>query len=191
VACIYGFFYLFRVKRNSGKVFNQIVSSANLLRKKNPEGDYFETVRIAGGKIHSRRIWRLSDHTFLTYPGIKEAFVIEKTNLETQSVQLQYFMTSYPPSFWSSTEIIDRILLHWDIETGIFGTKDNIFHEDKVRYKSLEGAKAHVTLLNSVCNTLWAPVFDSYWKNEPVSARIQFFKDYPKFNPLKKMHSSD
>ncbi|MGK0290504.1 MAG: hypothetical protein ACI86H_001963 [bacterium] len=66
-----------------------------------------------------------------------------------------------------------------------------MFHEDKVRYKSLEGAKAHVTLLNSVCNSLWAPVFDPYWKNEPISARIQFFKDYPKFNPLKKIPCSD
>ena len=76
-------------------------------------------------------------------------------------------------------DIINRILLHWDTETGTFGTKDNHFSEDKVRYKSIQGAKAHVMMLNSVCNLFWAPAFENYWKNLSIPYSIQFFKDYP------------
>ena len=134
--------------------------------------------------MHSRRLWRLKGLKFSNYPGIQEAFVIEKTNLDTQHCENQYFITSQLPLNWNPQEIIERILLHWDTETGTFGTKDNIFFEDRVRYKSIDGTKAHVALLNFTCNAFWAPAFDSYWQNQPMSSRIQFFKDHPEYNPL-------
>jgi len=124
----------------------------------------------------------------------KEVFVIEKTNLANNESHLQYFLTNYPSSSWLNDandknkkvgkKIIERILLHWDTETGTFGTKDNIFNEDAVRYKTLAGMTAHCSLLNSAINCLWAPKLNSYWKNDPMSVRIQFFKDNPKYNPF-------
>lgn len=129
--------------------------------------------------------------SFPQYPGATEAFVIDKTNLDTQNLEPQYFISSYLASNWKSKEIIERVLLHWDTETGTFGAKDNHFDEDKVRYKSLQGAKAHVMLLNSVCNTFWSPIFENYWENRPISYRIQFFKDHPEYNPLRLNFSSD
>lgn len=180
------FFYLFRIKQNSGSIFDEVLLWAELAKQTNPDGDYFEEARIAGGKIHSRRLWRLPGVKFSGYPGISEAVCVEKINLTTQHAELQYFITSFPCQNWISPQILERILLHWDTETGTFGTKDNVFHEDNVRYKSLQGAKSHVSLLNCVCNSFWAPVFDSYWLNQPMSYRIQFFKDHPEYNPLQK-----
>ena len=116
--------------------------------------------------------------------------MIDKTNLDTQHLETQYFISSYPSENWNAEYIIARILLHWDTETGIFGTNNNHFSEDKVRYKSIQGAKAHVMMLNSVCNLFWAPVFENYWKNLSISYRIQFFKDYPDYNPFQ-INNSD
>lgn len=63
--------------------------------------------------------------------------------------------------------------------------KDRTYHEDSVRYKHLEGANAHVFLLNMVLNCLWAPAFDSFWQpNTPLSHRIQFFYDHPEYSPF-------
>ena len=112
-------------------------------------------------------------------------------NLDTQHCENQYFITSQLPLNWNPQEIIERILLHWDTETGTFGTKDNIFFEDRVRYKSIDGTKAHVALLNFTCNAFWAPAFDSYWQNQPMSSRIQFFKDHPEYNPLQINNRND
>ena len=87
-------------------------------------------------------------------------------------------------------DIINRILLHWDTETGTFGTKDNHFSEDKVRYKSIQGAKDHVMMVYYVCNLFWAPAFENYWKNLSIPYRIQFFKYYPDYNPFQ-INNSD
>ena len=62
------------------------------LKEKNPQGDYFEESRIAGSSLHSRRLWRLTGLKFSNYPGIQEAFLMEKTNLETQHSELQYLL---------------------------------------------------------------------------------------------------
>ena len=76
-------------------------------------------------------------------------------------------------------------MLHWDTETGVFGVKDRTFDEDAVRYKHLGGATAHVVLLNTVMNALWAPVFTAWWlPHTPLSHRIQFFRDHPSYCPF-------
>jgi hypothetical protein len=71
-------------------------------------------------------------------------------------VDLQYFITNRPPKAWDAQSVLDRILLHWDTETGVFGIKDNTFHEDKVRYKSIKEAMSHVSLLNIAWDCLSA-----------------------------------
>lgn len=119
------------------------------------------------------------------YPGIREGFAVEKTNLETGETDRQLFITNRPARQWDARSVLDRILLHWDTETGVFGVKDNTFCEDKARYKSVEGAMSHVSLLNFACNCLSAPIFEGYWKGEPMSCRIRFWKDYPDYNPFR------
>ena len=152
--------------------------------KHNPLGDFHESAHMESSQTHSRTIWRLQGLCHAVYPGIQEGFVVQKTDLETGKIDLQHFITNRPPFEWDSRTILERIRLHWDTETGVFGIKDNTFHEDKVRYKSLNGASSHVSLLNIAWNCLSAPAFEQYWKGMPMSHRIQFFKDHPEYNPL-------
>jgi hypothetical protein len=99
-----------------------------------------------------------------TNPGIQEAIRIEKENLTTSEKDVQYFITNQPSETWTATGILNRILLHWDTETGVFGIKDNTFQYDKVRYFSISGAQSHVALLNIAWNCLSAKVFKQYWE---------------------------
>lgn len=150
---------------------------------RNPHGDY-QRVHCEGGEIQTRSFWRMPGLRHAVYPGIQEGFVVEKTNSATMETDRQHFITNRPPQDWDCQSILDRILLHWDTETGVFGVKDNTFQEDKVRYKSLSGATSHVSLLNFAWNCLSAPVFEGYWRGEPMSHRLQFWKDHPGYNPF-------
>ncbi len=132
-------FFIFRIKQNAGEIFDRLLDWTSFAKEKHPDGHYFEQARLAGGAIHSRRLWRIEGLKFSGYPGVREAFVIDKTNLETQHLETQYFLSSYPSANWNVENIINHVLLHWDTETGTFGTKD-------------PGAKSHVVMLNSVCN---------------------------------------
>ena len=152
--------------------------------KVGPKGDYTRDVRIESNEIHSRTLWRLPGLRHSTYPGIREAFMIGKRNLTTSEKDRQYFITSRSSNTWTAPEILSRILLHWDTETGVFGIKDNTFCEDKVRYSSLAGTRSHVALLDVAWNCLSARVFKRYWKNDSIGCRIQFWRDHPEYNPF-------
>ncbi|MFH1138352.1 MAG: transposase [Pseudomonadota bacterium] len=179
------FFYLFRIKENAGKIYSRVLDWAEDSVKRCPEGHYRQDGHLESDEIQSRSLWRLPGLRHAVYPGIQEGFVIHKTNLVTGETDRQYFITNRPPEEWCDQSVINRILLHWDTETGVFGVKDNTFHEDKVRYKSIQGARGHVATLNIAWNCLSAPIFDGYWQGEPMSHRIQFWKDHPEFNPLR------
>jgi hypothetical protein len=153
------------------------------LIERNPEGDY-QQVSVESDEIQSRTLWRIPGLCYAVYPGIQEGFVVRKTNMKSSETDLQYFITNRLPKDWDANSIIGRILLHWDTETGVFGIKDNTFCEDKVRYQSINGAMSHVSLLNFAWNCLSAPVFEKYWKGEPMNSRIQFWKDHPEYNPM-------
>jgi len=153
--------------------------------ERNPEGDFRQDFRLEGAEIHGRILWRLPGLRHALYPGIREGFAVEKTNLVSGETDRQFFITNLPSQHWDARSVLDRILLHWDTETGVFGVKDNTFREDGVRYKSIEGATSHVSLLNFAFNCLSAPVFGGYWRREPLSCRIQFWKDRPEYNPLR------
>jgi hypothetical protein len=178
------FFYLFRIKENAGNIYSRVLEWANHAEQKNPKGDVFQDSHFESNKIHSRRLWRLPGLKYATYPGIKEGFSVLKTDLVTQEIDRQQFISNRASNEWGAKAILERILLHWDTETGVFGIKDNTFHEDKIRYKSIDGAMAHVSLLNMAWNCLSAPMFDEYWSGEPMNYRIQFWKDNPEYNPF-------
>lgn len=179
------FFYIFRIKENAGHIYSRVLDWASYMMEKNPQGDFYQSVHIESQDIHSRTIWRLPGLCHAVYPGIQEGFVIQKTNLTTMGKDMQYFITNRPSNAWTAESVLQRILLHWDTETGVFGVKDNTFHEDKVRYKTIAGALSHVSLLNMAWDCLSAPVFEQYWQGEPMNYRIQFWKDHPEYNPLK------
>ncbi|MCP4670882.1 MAG: hypothetical protein GY857_06215 [Desulfobacula sp.] len=178
------FFYLFRIKENAGNIFLRVMEWAEVVVEQNPQCHYHQDFHIESDEVHSRSLWRLPGLRYDVYAGIQEGFMIEKTNLESQEKDRQFFISNRPSNEWSAQCVLDRALLHWDTETGVFGIKDNTFQEDKVRYKLIEGATAHVALLNVAWNGLYAPVFDSFWQGEPMSCRIQFLKDYPEYNPF-------
>lgn len=157
---------------------------AEIVCAKYPEGHYVQDIHFESNEIHSRKLWRLPGLSYSSHPGIQEGFRIEKTNLMTSEKDCQLFITNRPAIQWGHESILNRILLHWDTETGVFGIKDNTFQEDKVRYKTVAGAMGHVAMLNVAWNCLYAPVFESYWPNKPMSCRIQFFKDHPEYSPL-------
>ncbi len=165
-------------------MFLRISDWASYLMKRRPDGDY-QDVRPEGDEIHSRILWRIPGLCHAVYPGIKEGFVIRKTDLKSSETYLQYFITNRRQKEWDAQSVLNRILLHWDTETGVFGIKDNTFCEDKVRYRSVSGTMSHVCLLNFSWNCLSAPVFEKYWKGQPMNYRIRFWKDYPGYNPMK------
>ncbi len=169
------FLFLFRIKQNSGAIYNRIIDWADFVIKKNPDGNYFQSFHLESNQIHSRRLWRLPGLQYSNYPGISEAFVIIKTNLQTNQSDKQYFITNRLPDEWSCSDILKRILLHWEIETGIFGVKDRTFLEDQVRYSNINGAMSHVSLLNFSWNCLSAPKFQHFWKNQSTACKIQFW----------------
>lgn len=178
------FFYLFRIKENAGKICDRVREWAEQAIQTNKEGDYFQSSHSESNKIHSRRLWRLPGLRHSNYPGIKEAFVILKKNLITGEEDTQYFITNRPAGDWTGQQVLERVLLHWDTETGVFGIKDNTFKEDKVRYFSVAGAMSHVGSLNVAWNCLSAPVFDNYWPGESMNCKMQFWKDNPAYNPF-------
>ena len=110
--------------------------------------------------------------------------MVEKENVFTSERDIQYFIANRPSIAWTAREVLDRILLHWDTEAGVFGVKDNTFQEDKARYLSLKGAHSHVALLNTAWNCLSAPIFNPHWIGESLGCRIQFWKDNPDRNPF-------
>ena len=148
------------------------------------QADYIQDCRLESNEIQIRKLWRLPGLKQSTYPGIQEGFTVLKTNQTTGESDRQYFISNRPESEWKSREVLERILLHWDTETGVFGIKDNTFYEDKVRYASLAGVEAHVGLLNIAWNCLQAPVLRYYWKEDSMRCRIQFLKDHPDYNPF-------
>jgi len=172
------------MKENAGNIYLRVLDWAEVVTEKCPQGHYFQDIHFEGDEIHSRKLWRLSGLRYAVYAGIQEGFLIEKTNLQTQETDRQFFISNRPSAQWDNQSILERILLHWDTETGVFGIKDNTFSEDKVRYKSVEGTMGHVALLNIAWNFLNSPVFSGYWHGRPMSYRIQFLKDYPEYTPL-------
>jgi hypothetical protein len=178
------FFYIFRIKENAGKVFMRVLDWSSYLMGENHVGDFFEASHIESNEIHSRRLWRIPGLCHAIYPGIQEGFVIEKTNLSSLEVDMQYFITNRPAKDWNSQQVLGGILPHWDTETGVFGIKDNTFHEDRVRYKTVRGVMSHVSLLDIAWNCLSAPVFEPYWRSMPMSMRMRFWRDHPEYNPL-------
>jgi len=101
-----------------------------------------------------------------------------------KSTTTQYFITNRRQKEWDVQSVLNRILLHRDTGTGVFGIKDNTFCEDKVRYRSICGAMSRMSLLNFSWNCLSAPVFEKYRKGEPMNCRIRFRKDHPGYNPI-------
>jgi len=140
---------------------------------------------LESNEIRSRTLRRIPGLYHAVYPGIREGFAIRKTNQNSSETDMQYFITNRPGRSWNAQAVPDRILLHRDTGTGVSGIRDNTFHEDKVRYKSVNGAMSHVSLLNIAWNCLSAPAFEQYRKGEPMSCRMQFWKDHPEYNPLK------
>lgn len=139
---------------------------------------------MEGNEIQDRILWRLPGLKHSLYPGVEEAFMIQKENTVTHEKDDQYFITNCSPENWSDSEILDRILLHWETETGVFGIKDRVFLEDKVRYFSLPGTAAHVALLNTAWNCLFAPALNHYWSESSINCRMRFLMDHPEFNPF-------
>lgn len=177
------FFYLFRIKKNSGNIFFRVSDWASYLMERNRDGDY-QHVSVESDKIHSRILRRLPGLCHAVYPGIREGFVVRKTDLKSSATDTQYYITNRRQKEWDAQSVLNRILLHWDTETGVFGIKDNTFCEDRVRYRSISGTMSHVSLLNFSWNCLSAPVFEKYWRGEPMNCRIRFWKDHPEYNPM-------
>ena len=175
------------MKENAGKIYARVQEWAEQAVEKNPEGNHFQSSHFESSDLHSRRLWRLPGLRHSNYPGITEGFMILKENLVTEEKDTQYFVTNRPTKDWTAEQVLERVLLHWDTETGVFGIKDNTFHEDKIRYFSVAGAMSHVALLNISWNCLSAHVFENYWKGESMNCKIQFWRDNPKFNPFTKL----
>ncbi len=57
--------------------------------------------------------------------------MVLKTNLNFLETDRQFFISHRPSGEWNSEAILNQIRLHWDIEMGAFGVKDQTFQEGK------------------------------------------------------------
>jgi hypothetical protein len=181
-----GGFYFWKIKENCGAIYDRVVQWAQLAEEKRTEGDYQE-IRKSSKRIDLRKLWRLPGLQHSNYPGISEAFYIKKqrVHLPEATTEKQLYITNFQQHAWSAKQVMDRALMHWEVETGCFGRKDRHFSEDLIRFHSKQKAWGHSSMIAWVFNCLYAPKLKKCFpENASIPVKMQLLKDKPQINPF-------
>lgn len=115
--------YVLAVKRNQGKLFQEMKFVFEIDRKQDFKGapyDYAETVNKGHGRIETRRCWAISDPEYLRnfvedWAGLKSLVFIESERLinNKKELSMRYFISSMEGK---ASDILSTQRSHWEIE---------------------------------------------------------------------------
>lgn len=118
----------------------------------------------------TRRLWtngELADYLReeLGFPGVRQAAMVEKTNLTLDTGALQterwYLVTSLPPERCGPADLLGLFRGHWSIENSLHHVKDRSWDEDRHTLRRPGLGEVFATLVNASLNALrqeeWFP----------------------------------
>ena len=134
--------YVLAVKRNQGKLFQEMKFVFEIDRKQDFKGapyDYAETVNKGHGRIETRRCWAISDIEYLRafvedWAGLKSLVFIESERLinNKKELSMRYFISSMEGK---ASDILSTQRSHWEIENCLHWILDIAYNEDRCRVR--------------------------------------------------------
>lgn len=111
--------YVFVVKDNQPTLHENI----RLFFEDRGQPHFSEPLVLAHGRIESRRIWTTTIlNDYLKFPGVAQAFVIERYRLKKKtghtSTEIVYGITSHTPQTADPQTVLRFNRKHWNIENG-------------------------------------------------------------------------
>ena len=132
--------YLFTVKANQPT----LLADLRLAFEERGTPDFSEPPTLSHGRIERRSIWistRLNH--YLDFPGVGQAFVIERHSLEKKtgksSIETAYGITSHTPQSADAARVLAFNRGHWAIENGCHYLLDWNWDEDRCTIRSGHG----------------------------------------------------
>lgn len=124
--------YVFVVKDNQPTLRENI----RLFFENRNNPDFSEPLVLAHGRIESRRIWTTTAlNDYLDFPGVAQAFVIERYRLHKNSghasTEIVYGITSHSPHTADPQIVLSLNRNHWNIENGCHYPLDWNWDEDR------------------------------------------------------------
>jgi predicted transposase YbfD/YdcC len=128
--------YHFTVKGNQSGLLDDLT----LFFRNRQEPD-FASIDAGHGRIETRRIWTTDRlNTYLDFPYVGQAFVIERERIHKksgqQSTELAYGITSRTPEQADPRRVLETNRAHWGIENGCHYIIDWNFDEDRGRIRT-------------------------------------------------------
>jgi len=132
--------YVFTVKDNQPTLRADI----RLFFEGRGRPEFCEPLTLAHGRIEQRSIWtttRLND--YLDFPGLGQAFVIERHRLEKKtgesSTDTVYGITSHAPATADPARVLGFNRDHWSVENGCHYLLDWNWDEDRCTIRTGHG----------------------------------------------------
>ncbi len=132
--------YLFTVKGNQPTLLEDL----RLSFQGRGEPDFREPPTLAHGRIESRAIWTTSAlNDYLDFPGVGQAFVIERHAIEKATSQVStetaYGLTSHSPETATAAQLLAFNRDHWTIENACHYILDWNWDEDRCTIRTGHG----------------------------------------------------
>lgn len=129
--------YVFTVKENQPSLHEAI----RLFFVDRGEPHFSEPAALAHGRVESRRIWTTTClNEYLDFPGIGQAFVIERDRLNKKtgqsSTETVYGITSHTPQTADAQSVLSFHRNHWAIENCCHYILDWNWDEDRCTIRS-------------------------------------------------------
>ena len=139
--------YVFTVKDNQPTLLEDI----RLIFEGRGQPDFREPLTLAHGRIESRAIWTTTRlNGYLNFPGVGQAFVIERHTIEKKSgktsAETVYGVTSHLPDTADAAGVLAYNRGHWTIENGCHYPLDWNWDEDRCTIRTGHGP-ANITAL--------------------------------------------
>jgi predicted transposase YbfD/YdcC len=124
--------YLFTVKANQPTLLKDL----QLLFQDRGQPDFREPPTLTHGRIESRSIWTTSAlNDYLDFPGVGQAFVIERQTIEKTTGQVStdtaYGVTSHSADTANAAQLLACNRGHWTIENACHYILDWNWDEDR------------------------------------------------------------
>jgi len=136
--------YVLAVKRNQGKLYEDIRHLFQVDREDGFKGspfDYARTVNKGHGRIEIRKCWATSAPEYLQYmdrdgewEGLKSIAIVEAIRKigEKESSEMRYFISSLDVG---AEAMLTYIRTHWEVENKLHWCLDVVFREDDNRVR--------------------------------------------------------